>query len=262
MFKSKWNLIPLVLAIMLVAALGTGSIISAEEKPQEELNCDGSNFVHANSEQLDLIEELHGKAISAGEFLETVYPDQLAEMPDDLVTALFNTPMTWPEKPLTPRAQSDHPLTTQTQSTNSEVCDSIVVGSDRPLTTETQSASSETRDTIVVSHSLWLPSATTGSGEIEYRAKSEVTVPWHKRIPYIWVSPVLYRDLGDTLELCDSSSSWDTNAHTVDTDDISYDTDTDGYYFSYANYMGTYPSGYNPPAYSTYLQSTNVYLAP
>lgn len=184
MLKSKWNLIHLMLVIVLAVALGTASVISAEEKSQEELDSSGTNFVRANSEQLDLIEKLHGKAISTGEFLETVYPDQLANMPNDLVATLFKTPMTWPEKPLTPRAQVDQLLTTQTQSSNSEICDTITPRSDRPSTTQTQSANLEMRDIITVNHYLWSP-WTDSDDEIEYRAKSEVIIPWHKKIPLI-----------------------------------------------------------------------------
>lgn len=81
-----------VLILLLLAAIVMVPMVSAEK------NMTGRTIsATATKEQVDKINELWGKDITAGEYFQQIHPQLLVDMPDDIRVQLFKKKWIWPD---------------------------------------------------------------------------------------------------------------------------------------------------------------------
>lgn len=222
--------VALILSVMLVPA----SMISAADQDTGI----GDHSVRANQEQLKLIQDLYGKPITVGEYLEKVFPDELEkmrlELPQDAIKHLYEVEMQWeplPERPLT----------------------SSLVGAEQAPLTQTQGGRAPT-----VYTDLWAPSAVPGSGEVDHKAKISSTA----YMIWIWCqSNLWYYEVPGGWNIVDSVSNWRSMFFKSVSANGEHEISDDGYYWTTGSYSWTHYPPYGSGAYAL-SWPVPVYLSP
>jgi hypothetical protein len=75
-----------------ILCIGVLPIVSAADASGDTLR-----ISHASPDQVDLINKLWGSDITIGEYMETVHPEHLVDVPDEVKTQMFQRKMNWPD---------------------------------------------------------------------------------------------------------------------------------------------------------------------
>jgi hypothetical protein len=83
----------MILAFLLLAITYGPAYITGYMQPEQGYEWD----MELNESQIEIANELWGSDITVGEFYETVCPEYLATMPEDMKQRLFSENMVWPK---------------------------------------------------------------------------------------------------------------------------------------------------------------------
>jgi len=198
------KIIGVVLALFLLVGLMPTGIVLAQET-DSTTNVD--HTVHANQSQLKLIQELYGTDITLGDYLRTVYPDQLKEMlkeiTEDQLKTLLESKMEWAPLPSSPLAELDNKL-------------------------EQDLSVKDVTISVEASH----PSATVGSGEVDYSGEITTTPP--TSMLYLSIGSYLYYWNGSDWDLKAACSNWNMFFTSCKCEGT-YSTSANGYYINMAS---------------------------
>jgi len=246
----KKKIFSILFALVLVLTLVPASLAFAAT---------GDHTVRANQEQLKLIQELYGKPITMGEYLERVYPDELEkilkETPKGTRGYLYKTKMRWeplPEQPPTTGVDVESPTIEQTHSIGQGHGNNRAGGSGPRISQLIN---------LYITYYLDYPNAFPGSGKVNHGAK--ISVRPQIGMPYLWCQSNLWHYAsGQGWILVDSVSKWAVLFWFSIEAKGEYETTADGYYFAYGNYMWIAPPPFWPPAGAGSLITPAVYLTP
>ena len=201
--------------IMLLSILLIVPTVYANEITHKE---SGGISVVADEQHVKLANELKGAEISYGDFIETVLPEALNYMPDEIKEQAFNTQMNWNDI----NVKDDF----YSEPDNSEKLPQIYIGSEA--------------------------NCDVGSGKISYDAGSRVWLPNpYYRIPYMEVT-VWLEDENEVIVPGTVKFESDTNCYKI-TDGGDYLDPAPGYYRVHSVHNSLLPAGYTPQTHHVEL---------
>jgi len=91
-----------------ILCIGVLPIVSAADASGDTLR-----ISHASPDQVDLINKLWGSDITIGEYMETVHPEHLAGVPDEVKKDMYQRKMIWPNEKMEKSMDPDPLMSTR-----------------------------------------------------------------------------------------------------------------------------------------------------